>query len=442
MRQLTTVSQWEVIRNRKRILANPLPFHSENFQKYGDTFRVKVGPHQTIVFTRDPEIVQQVLQKQQKKFRKSTLQTKDLAKYIGQGLLTAEGDHWKTQRRMIQPAFHKKKLVGLISTMHEAIKEELGRIRLNEEQDIFSLMGDLAFQVVAKSLFSKSDIREKMRELQHITETNQKMLIREMRQPYLVWWFKLSGQLRKHLNYSEDSRVLLNELIEDRVRRGGEEDDLLDMLLNATYEDGTHMERKQLIDEVLILFTAGHETTANALSFALFLLAKHPEIQEQVYEEVSSNEITHDDYLSWLSKFNLTQQCIEEAMRLYPPVYVIDRMAKEDIEISGYRFKKGSMLLMSVYELHRYKAFWESPESFQPERFEKEKKKEMGPYYYPFGAGPRMCIGNNFAMYEMVITISEIVKKYKISTPYPEVEVVPLISLKPKAVSIRFEKRQ
>jgi len=191
----------------------------------------------------------------------------------------------------------------------------------------------------------------------------------------------------------------------------------------------------------LILFTAGHETTANALSFALFLLGRHPEIQEQVYQEVSANEVTDDDYLSWLSKLNFTQQCIEEAMRLYPPVYVIDRMAKEDIEISGYKFKKGSMLLMSVYELHRYGTFWKSPESFQPERFEKENKKEMGPYYYPFGAGPRMCIGNNFAMYEMIMTISEIVKKFKVSSTYPEVEVVPLISLKPKKVSLKFEKR-
>ena len=441
MRELKTVSQLEVLQNRKRILANPLPFHSENFQKHGDTFRVRVGPRQTIIFTRNPEIVREVLQKQHKKFKKSTLQTKDLAKYIGHGLLTAEGDHWRRQRRMIQPAFHKKKLAGLLGTMHKAIREELAGIIENEEQDVFPLMGDLAFQVVAKSLFSKTDIREKMRELQHITETNQKMLIREMRQPYLVWWFKLSGQLRKHLNYSEDSRVLLNELIEDRVRHGREEDDLLDMLLNATYEDGTHMERKQLIDEVLILFTAGHETTANALSFALFLLGRHPEIQEQVYQEVSANEVTDDDYLSWLSKLNFTQQCIEEAMRLYPPVYVIDRMAKEDIEISGYKFKKGSMLLMSVYELHRYGTFWKSPESFQPERFEKENKKEMGPYYYPFGAGPRMCIGNNFAMYEMIMTISEIVKKFKVSSTYPEVEVVPLISLKPKKVSLKFEKR-
>ncbi len=441
MRELTTVSQLEVLKNRSRILANPLPFHSENFEKYGDTFRVKVGPRQTIVFTRDPDIVQQILQKQHRKFTKSPLQTKDLAKYIGKGLLTAEGEQWRVQRRMIQPAFHKKKLQSLLGTMRKAILEELGRIQPGKEQDVFPLMGDLAFQVVAKSLFSNSDIREKMRQLQQYTEANQRMLIREMRQPYLVWWFRLTGQIRKHLRYSEKGRILLDQLIEERVTSHREEDDLLDMLLNATYEDGTHMQRQQLIDEVLILFTAGHETTANALSFAFFLLANHPEIQKKVHQEITRNGVPGEDLLEWISHFPYTQQCIEEAMRLYPPVYVIDRMAMEEVELSGYRFPKGSLLLMSVYELHRHRDFWDDPESFRPERFTKERKKEMGRFYYPFGAGPRMCIGNNFAMYEMIMTVAEVVRRYRITSARSTVEIVPLISLKPKSVDLTFEKR-
>jgi len=441
MRDLKTVSQLEVFRNRKRILANPLPFHSENFKKYGDTFRVIVGPWQKVVFTRDPEIVQQVLQKQQKKFQKSPLQTKDLAKYIGHGLLTAEGEHWRAQRRMIQPAFHKKKLAGLLGTMQLAIKEELEHLEANKRFDVFPLMGDLAFQVVARALFSHSDIRDKMSKLQYITETNQKMLIREMRQPYLVWWFKLSGQIRKHLKYSEDSRKLLNDLIEERIGLDSEKDDLLDMLLKATYEDGTHMARKQLIDEVLILFTAGHETTANALSFTLFLLARHPEIQEKVYQEIQENVRPEMDILEWISSLPLTQQCIEEAMRLYPPVYVIDRMAKEDISIADNRFSKGTLLLISVYELHRHSDFWKDPESFIPERFSKEHKKEMGAYYYPFGAGPRMCIGNSFALYEMIMTMVEVLSAYKINSTSQTVELNPLISLKPKEVKLNFVKR-
>jgi hypothetical protein len=441
MRNLKTVSHLEVFKNRKRILANPLPFHSENFKKYGDTFRVKVGPGKAIVFTRDPEIVQQVLQKQQKKFQKSPLQTKDLAKYIGHGLLTAEGAHWRAQRRMIQPAFHRKKLAGLLCAMQVAIKEELGHLEANKALDVFPLMGDLAFQVVARALFSHSDIRDKMSKLQHITEENQKMLIREMRQPYLVWWFKLSGQINKHLKYAEESRQLLNDLIEERIGLEREKDDLLDMLLKATYEDGTHMARQQLIDEVLILFTAGHETTANALSFTLFLLAKHPEIQEKVYQEIQDNVSPDMEILDWISQLPFTQQCIEESMRLYPPAYIIDRMAKEDIGIGDFSFSKGTLLLMSVYELHRHSDFWNHPESFIPERFSKEHKKEMGSYYYPFGAGPRMCIGNSFALYEMIMTLVEILSTYQIASISETIELNPLISLKPKEVLLNFQER-
>jgi cytochrome P450 len=382
-----------------------------------------------------------VLQKQHKKFEKSPLQTKDLAKYIGHGLLTSEGEHWRTHRRMIQPAFHKKKLVGLLNIMEQAIQEELKRIKPNKDQDIFPLMGDLAFQVVAKALFSRSDIQDKMRRLQQITETNQKMLIREMRQPYLKWWFKLSGKIKKHLKYSEESRELLNGLIEDRIALENDKDDLLDMLLKATYEDGTHMPRRQLIDEVLILFTAGHETTANALSFTLFLLGKHPEIQEKVLQEVTHAGVGTTDSMTWIPKMVYTQQCIEEALRLYPPAYIIDRMAKEDLEIANYSFSKGSLLLMSVYEVHRHKNFWEEPEAYRPERFGMVSKKEMGAYYYPFGAGPRMCVGNNFAMNEMIITIAHIIKKFRISTKLKTVEVNPLISLKPKTVPIFYEPR-
>ncbi|MEN8798316.1 MAG: cytochrome P450, partial [Flavobacteriaceae bacterium] len=181
MSDLPSVSRWEVVRNRKRILQNPLPFHRENFEKFGDSFRVKVGMPNGVIFTRDPKIIRHILQKNHRKYQKSKLQTEDLAKYIGKGLLTSNGEHWRKHRRMIQPAFHKKKLVALISIMDRAIEAELERIRVDEEADIFPLMSDLAFQVVAKSLFSRSDIRERMKRLQQITERNQKMLIREMR---------------------------------------------------------------------------------------------------------------------------------------------------------------------------------------------------------------------------------------------------------------------
>ncbi len=442
MQSLSTVSRWQVIKNRKRILKNPLPFHMENFEKFGDSFRVKVGPPSGVIFTRDPGIIRHILQRNHRKYRKSDLQTVDLAKYIGHGLLTSNDDHWRVHRRMIQPAFHKKKLQGLLNTMNSAIEEELHRIPLNEPTDVFPLMSDLAFQVVAKSLFSRSDIRDRMKRLQEITELNQRMLIREMRQPYLNWWFNWSGKIKKHLKLAEEGRRILDEIVQERISYDITEDDLLDMLLEARYEDGSPMSRRQLLDEVLILFTAGHETTANALSFTLYFLAKNKDIQEKVYEELTSINLQNDNIMEWLGKLKYTKKCIEESLRFYPPAYVIDREAAEDDEPEGLSLAKGNLVLMSVYELHRHRNFWKDPETYNPDRFEEINSKELNNYYYPFGAGPRMCIGNNFAMYEMIMTIARVIDEYEISTALKSIEINPLISLKPKAVPLKFNSRK
>ncbi|MBU2997195.1 cytochrome P450 [Cellulophaga baltica] len=441
MQKLPLVSRLEVIKNSKRILKNPLPFHRENFEKFGDLFRVSVAFEGEIVFTRNPKIVKHILQKQHKKYQKSTLQTVDLAKYIGHGILTSNGEHWRTHRRMVQPAFHKKKLHNLMGTIRSAIKVELEDIKPGVILNAYPLMSNLAFQVVAKSLFSSEDIREKMQELQHITEVNQRMLIKEMRQPYLKWWFNLNGTIKKHLKLAEDGQELLNDLIESRRKSKIEKDDLLDMLLQARYEDGTAMSQKQLIDEVLILFTAGHETTANALSFLFFLLAKHPEMQEKAYKEVKLVDLDSEDVLPEILKLKYVQHCIEETMRLYPPAYIIDRVSLENDEIDDLKIPKDTMVLMSIYELHRYEQFWELPNDFIPERFETLDKKKYQDYYYPFGAGPRMCVGNNFAMYEMILAVTEILKKYRITTNLKTLDINPLISLKPLNVELKFTAR-
>lgn len=438
MPNLPTVSRWEVIRNRKRILKNPLPFHRENFNKFGDSFRVQVGPPEGVIFTRDPQIIRHILQKNHRKYQKSILQTKYLAKYIGRGLLTSNGEHWKVHRRMIQPAFHKTKLHRLLETMNRAIEHELKRIRPEHIINVYPLMSDLAFQVVAKSLFSRTDIHDRMKRLQLITESNQRMLIREMRQPYLNWWFRWSGQIKRQLKKSLEGRKILNEIVEERLNSGQSKNDLLDMLLEARYEDGTPMSRQQLVDEVMILFAAGHETTANALSFTLFLLAKHPEVQEKLYREVREI-VSADEYIiDQFKNLSYTKSVIEESMRIYPPAYFIDREAIEDDQIDLVELGKGSLVLMSVFELHRHSDFWIDPEKFSPERFEENSTKDYASYYYPFGAGPRMCIGNNFAMYEMMITIAKIIAKYKLSTPLENVGINPLISLKPEEVPVRF----
>ncbi len=441
MKNMPKVSVLRVFKNRKSILQNPLPFHHANFERLGDIFKVNVGPANTIVFTRNSGYIKQILQKNHKKYHKSALQTRDLAKYIGKGLLTSNGEHWRTHRRMVQPAFHKKKLEGLLGIMHKAIREELLRIDTGQMIDVYPLMGDLAFQVVAKSLFSRDDIQLEMAQLKDITETNQVMLIREMRQPYMNWWFNLSGAIAKHKGLSQNARQILNVIIEQRIESKEEKDDLFDMLLKATYEDGTAMSRDQLIDEVLILFTAGHETTANALGFALYLLASNVQKQEKAFNSLGDIDLTHGDIMANLAAMRYIKQCVEESMRLYPPAYYIDRVAIEDDLLGEHPIPKNTMLLLAVYELHRDPRFWPSSQEFEPERFDPAHKADFQEYYYPFGAGPRMCIGNNFAMYEMILVISEILKKYKIGTDGTQVVLNPLISLLPKQIVLSFTPR-
>lgn len=438
MHNVPIISRFQVLKNNKRILKNPLPFHNENFKKFGDIFRVRTGRKKEMVFTRNPGLIKHILQKQHRKYHKSTLQTRDLAKYIGHGILTSNGEHWRTHRRMVQPAFHKKKLENLMGTIRSAIVTEISFITPNQTIDVYPIMSNLAFQVVAKSLFSSTAIQDQMTKLQYITEANQRMLIKEMRQPYLNWWFRWNGSLKKHQNLAKDGQAILHQLIEERRTSKIEKDDLLDMLLQATYEDGTSMSKTQLIDEVLILFTAGHETTANALSFLLYLFARYPEIQEKAYLEIQDVNLEGEAILPIILKLAYVQQCIEEAMRLYPPAYIIDRVAIEDDEFEGLQIPKGAMVLMSIYELHRNTTFWEAPNDFKPERFDVSRKKEYQEYYYPFGAGPRMCVGNNFAMYEMILAVTEILKKYKLSTLLEEVAIAPLISLKPLHVNLEF----
>ncbi|WP_299098663.1 cytochrome P450 [uncultured Winogradskyella sp.] len=422
------------------ILKNPLPFHHQNFVEQGDVFRLKIGFKNSVIFVRDASLAEYVLQKNQKNYTKSKIQTEDLVKYVGKGLLTSEGEHWKKQRKLIQPAFHKKQLVNLLNNIENAIKTEYKRITPNVVIDIFPILNDLAFQTVVKSLFSIAVKKQDINDLQNITEETQKMLVKELRQPYLGWWFSLSGEIKKHTDLTDQARQILKRIVNDRRDSKTKEHDLLDMLLDAKYDDGSSMEEEQLVDEILILFAAGHETTSNALTFATQLLALHPEWQDKIYNERKVIEEESDDLMDVVTKSKICQQVIEEAMRLYPPAYFIDRVNKAPDTFNDLEFEAGSNLLFSVYEMHRNPKLWEQPDTFLPERFN-EGSRKFSSQYFPFGAGPRKCIGNNFAMFEMIIAISELVSNYKIVPDFEAIEITPLITLKPKNAFLKFEER-
>ena len=437
-KKIPSVSAFRFLLHSTQILKNPLPFHHKNFETKGDTFRLNLGFGESVIFSRDAGLAQYALQKNHKNFKKSPIQTRDLVNYVGRGLLTSEGELWQKQRKLIQPAFHKKQLINLLETIQAAIKTELAKIEIGAPKDIFPVFNDLAFQTVVKSLFSSAVDQREINRLQHITESAQQMLVKELRQPYLGWWFKLSGKIAKHISETDDARIILKKLVSERRQSKERHDDLLDMLLDARYDDGSAMEEAQLIDEILILFTAGHETTSNALTFTCELLARNPTIQEKLYAEVHKATGDSESLMDFIKNCPYTKNVIEESLRLYPPAYFIDRVNIEDDEFEGMIIPKNSSLLFSLLEIHTDPKNWEDAQKFFPERFTDVHPNHYSGQYFPFGAGPRMCIGNNFAMYEMILAVAEIVKTYKISEKTSPIEIKPLITLKPKNAVLEF----
>ncbi|BFM43566.1 cytochrome P450 [Flavobacterium sp. CFS9] len=421
---------------------NPIPYHKRYFDQFGDSFSLQIGRSKHLILSRDNEIAQHILQKNQRNYHKSKFQSVYLSKYLGKGLLTVDGDFWLKQRRLIQPAFHKQKMNQLVENMNDTIVSELKELEEDKFIDLFPVMSELAFNVVAKSLFHLSISEEKLNRIKYIIEEVQHFLIKEIRLPHKAWWFSVSGQVAKHLELAEENNRIIQEIIDERTTSGEPVNDLLQLLLETRYEDtGEGMSVKQLIDEIKILFIAGHETSANALTFTLYLLGRNPEIQQKVLDEILEIESQTENVVEQLQKMTYLNAVINEAMRLYPPAWITDRQNVEDDIIGQYHLKKGTLIGVSFYELHRNPKYWENPEEFIPERFLGEQKKHSMQYFYPFGAGPRMCIGAGFAIYEMCLTVAHVVKKYAIKSETDVVQFNPLITLKPVGIEVLFSKR-
>ena len=424
--------------NSTAINKNPIPFYKKWFDMHDDSFSVISPFRGRVILTRNATLSKQILQKQHKIYHKSKIQTKFLSKYIGYGLLTSSGEYWLKQRRLIQPGFHKEKIKNLVSIINNTIREQVDKIETDTYVDLYPIMHELAFEVVAKSLFNYSAEKKTLRRLQVIIEQLQQFIVKEIRQPHKKLWYVLKGDIRYHMKLVKESRDIINAVIENRKQSKESHDDLLEMLLNAKYEDGLSMTNNQLIDEILILFVAGHETTANALTFTLKLLAQNQDTLKKIQAEVDIVESTNSSLLDTILKLKFTRSCIDESLRLYPPAWITDRVAVEDNQLGDYFLKKGTIIGISIYELHRSVSYWKNPDDFIPERFIEDNQRHKSGYYLPFGAGPRLCIGNDFAIFEMILVINEIIKRFDISTNNNVIKVNPLITLKPVGLQLKF----
>jgi cytochrome P450 len=422
---------------------NPIGTMEESMERFNGTYTVNLGMLRLIA-TQNPGLIEHVLQKNHRNYYKSAIQTEHLGRFLGKGLLTSNGDYWLKQRRLIQPGFHMDKIHSLYAIIKDTVDEFLKAFPVGNEIDVYPLMHRLAFDIVINTLFNVNVPAEKRQQLSSFISEVQEFVIRDVRNPHKRWWFNISGELKQNLRKAEGARDIIRFLIRQRQQSNKKYNDLLDMLLDARYEDsGEPMHEAQVIDEILIVLIAGHETTANALSWTLYLLANHPDELNKLRDAshtLSVQESVMNDELN---------SVIKESMRLYPPAWISDRVALEDDSFENYFIPKGTVIVLFYYGLHRDTTQWDQPQIFSPTRFSKKASPgspvvdamQTKKIYYPFGAGPRLCIGNNFAMSEMTIFLQSFIKQFNIGLGSIEPVIRPLVTLRPDRVILKVERR-
>ncbi len=418
------------------IQRDPLAFLLRTQRELGDMVRVRLGP-KTVYIATHPDDVQYVLQENARNYRKGA-HYEMLKPIFGNGLMLSEGDFWLKQRRIVQPAFHRKRLGKMATTMTDLTGEMLGRWDLSVARglpvDAWHEMVRLTLSIVCTTLFGVdiSKVSDGVGEahsicLQHANHR-------------IVSLFALPEAIPTPDNRRYQRSVslihdVIDRLITERRDSGEDTGDLLSTLAFARYEDtGELMDREQLRAEIITLFLNGHETVSDALGWAFFLLSKQPLVARRLHQELATVLGGRTPTMDDLPKLQYTSWVIQETMRLFPPAWVIERDTLEADEVGGYQLPGRSTVILSQWATHRHPDFWENPEGFDPERFSPERVAERHRFaYFPFGGGPRLCVGSNFAMMEMTLILATIAQRYELDlVPGHSVVMEPVITLRPR----------
>jgi cytochrome P450 len=395
---------------------------------YGDVVRFKLGPH-VIHLINHPDHVEHVLVQNQANYDRATRSAAQIALVCGQSLLTTSGAIWLRERRLVQPALQHRSIGAFVSVMTSATSAMLDRwsnhARDGRPLDVASELSRLTYTIVGKALFG-ADVSRDADVVEHALATLLDLTYARLeRLVNFPLWVPSPGNRRFHEARLAIDRVVYR-IINERRERHEDQADLLAHLLRAVEDgDSRGMTSTQLRNETLTLLLSGHETTASALSWTWFLLATHPEIERRLRSEVA--EVIGDarePSLEDISHLEYTGMVLNEALRLYPPIWVLERRAIADDVIGGYHIPAGSTVVVSPFILHRHEAFWPDPGSFDPERFAAPQIAGRPAHaYLPFGAGPHHCIGAHFATLEARIILVMLAQRYRLELmPHPPVE--------------------
>lgn len=397
----------------RQYVSNPLQFLQTHTQTMGDTFHFRLVGRQLIT-TRDPDLIQQLLQGQHRDFQKNKAYRK-LQLLLGQGLFTSEGEYWLANRRMIQPAFHREQIMGYMQVMRQYAQDLLRMWEPNVQEGkpvhFLADMTQVTLSVIAKTMLGV-DLEGEAQAVSEQLPLAMNVLLGKITSPLATPMWLPTKNNRQFQQAVQELDAMLLQLIEQRRRQGATGKDLLSTLLQLKDEEsGIGLTDVQLRDEMMTFFLAGHETTAVALTWVLYVLLLHPEwltrLQTELRQQLPETYSPQD-----LQQVPSLMPLIQESMRLMPSVWILGRLAKREMPWGPYTLPEGASVIFSPYLVHRHPDYWDRPEDFLPERWMGGSTPSHKYAYFPFGGGPRLCIGNHFALLEMQVILAEMLTRY------------------------------
>jgi len=413
--------------NLRDFSADRLGFLDRCFRDFGDVVPIRFA-HRRLVIFNHPDMVEEILVTRNRQFIKH-FALRMAKPTLGNGLLTSEGDFWRRQRRLSQPAFHRERIAAHGAVMVEYAERMMRSWGGGQSRDIQDEMMRLTLEIVAKTLFDadvSGDAADASAAMEAILHSFTARVGKLVRLPDFV---PTPSNLRFNKAKKRLDRIIY-DIIANRRASGEDRGDLLSMLLHATDLDteagGPGMTDEQLRDEAMTLFMAGHETTANTLAWAWLLLSRHPEAEAKLHAELDAVLGGRPPTVADLPNLKYAEQVVTETLRIYPTVWLLGREAIEPTEVAGVQIPIGTTVYMSQWVIHRDPRFFDEPLVFRPERWDDNLAKKIHRYaYFPFGGGPRICIGNNFALMEATLLLASIARRFRIKVP-PDAKITPL----------------
>jgi cytochrome P450 len=435
-----------IIGNAHQFLAArgiPIDLMLQAHKDYGDLVQFKMG-RQSIYLAANPELSHEILVKRVSEFHKAAWRNNKasgLGRFLGQGILTAQYEEWRPQRKLIQPLMHSQTINNYAEAMADSGEKLLSLWQNGITRNIHRDMMQVTMWIIAETMLGMDATHSQ--KIEKAAAEAQAITVADVLLPLPAWLTK--GRDRQTELINEYLTELVTGFMNERRKNGNtKRHDLLTLLMESRDEDGHPMSDELVRDNILTLFFAGHETTANTLTWAFYYLDKYPDVAAKLHEEVDRVLAGRRPTLADLADLPYTMMLIKETLRIEPTVAAIPRIVAEDTMLQGYLLKANSAILVSPHLLHHDSRFWENPEAFQPERFSEENEAKIPKYaYLPFGGGPRICIGNHFALMEAQILLALIASRYKLSLN-PRTNIKPLrqVTSSPEGgLSMRVEQR-